>query len=75
MKIKVFFHFPHYIPPDFEGKTGTMEVGEGITVEELLREVGIGQGLKVSVNGRSANINQELKENDIVSFFPLSVGG
>ena len=75
MKVKLFFHFPQYFAPEFEEKTGEIEVEEGITAEELLRKVKIGKGLTVCVNGRLAKSNQKLKENDIVSIFPLSVGG
>lgn len=75
MKVKLFLHFPRYFSSELGERTGTIEVEEEITVKELLKKVKIGEGLKVAVNGRLVKNDQQLKENDIVSVFPLSVGG
>jgi len=75
MKVKLFLHFPQYFSSELGKRTGTVEVEEGITVREFLKRMEVGEGLKVSINGRLVKNDQPLKENDILSVFPLSVGG
>ena len=53
-----------------------LDIKDGISVEQLLSEVGISEDLVflILINGKKSDLNSVLKEGDSVALFP-SIGG
>jgi len=74
VKVKLLGHLMWY--PDVKKKEHQLEVEKGITLEWILRElkVPVSEVSYVSVNGKRAAMDTQVKDNDNIEVIP-SIGG
>ena len=79
MKIEVNLYatLSQYIPGGNKGPTHVVDVEEGTTVSELLRQLGVPtQSAKlIFLDGMHSNLDKELKEGNRLGVFPPVGGG
>ena len=79
MKIEVNLYatLSQYIPDGKKGPTHIMDVAEGTTVNELLRQLGVPiQSAKlIFLDGIHSDLEAELKEGNRLGVFPPVGGG
>ena len=79
MKIQVALYatLSQYLPPGAQNRKAMIEVRDGVTVRDVLNQLGIPQELPniLLVNGRQASEETALKDGEVVSVFPPLAGG
>ncbi len=79
MKIKVNPRLLGEELPDFEEGSKELEVEEGLTMQELLLDLGYQESdlkaFKIMINGRRRGIDYELEAEDEVLATPVSLAG
>ncbi len=79
MKIEVNLYaaLSQYIPDGNKGPTHIVDLEEGTTVSELLRQLGVPtQSAKlIFLDGMHSNLDKELKEGNRLGVFPPVGGG
>ena len=64
-----------YRRPDLQNKS--IEVEEGITLKQFMTDIKLSDSFvdHVIINEKKAALSQQLKDGDMVSFFPMIAGG
>jgi molybdopterin synthase sulfur carrier subunit len=77
IEIKLFYDLAQFLPPGSTKNTGTMDLDEGTTVQDLIELLKLPSDLPKSiiVNGITAKKDTVLKDNDSVAVFPPMAGG
>lgn len=79
MKIEVALYatLAQYLPKGSRGHKATMECADGVTVGQLIDQLGIPKPhpTMVLVNGLNADEDTSLKEGDLLALFPPLAGG
>ena len=76
VKVKLFGPLMDRLPPEQRRLPIEIEVAEGVTVQEVAEQLGIGDlGFVVLINDQEGHRNKRLNEGDVVSFFPPLAGG
>jgi len=79
MKIQVALYatLTKYLPPDAQNRKATIGVKDGITVREVMDQLGIPRDLPniLLVNGRQAPEDTVLRDGETLSIFPPLAGG
>jgi len=75
--IKFFATFRKYLPKSVQGSSYSIEVPDGIQIDELRAQVPVpeDENLIVLINGRPPEVGQVLEEGDTIAFFPAMAGG
>jgi molybdopterin converting factor small subunit len=77
IELRLYASLAAFMPEQTGGKSLTMEVNEGTTIQNLLEQLKVPQEkIKlVFLNGVHANGDEILKEGDRVGIFPAVAGG
>ena len=77
VEVKLFATLAKYLPGGEDGGSATAEVPDGSTVGQLIRRLGIPDGMPriVLINGLDADPEQPLHDGDALSVFPPLAGG
>jgi molybdopterin converting factor small subunit len=79
MKIEIALYatLSQYLPPGAANRKAVIEVRDGVTVREVMTQLGIPQDLPniLLVNGRQAPEHTVLKDGETLSIFPPLAGG
>jgi molybdopterin converting factor small subunit len=77
IELRLYASLAAFMPEQTGGKSLTMEVSEGTTIQNLLEQLKVPQEkIKlVFLNGVHANGDEILKEGDRVGIFPAVAGG
>lgn len=79
MKIEVALYatLAQYLPKGSQGHKATMECADGVTVGQVIDQLGIPKPrpTMVLINGLQAGEDTLLKEGDLLALFPSLAGG
>jgi len=78
IEVRLFATLTRYLPPGTTGKSAVLEVAEGLTLDGLIRQLGIPPELAhlTLVNGiHQKEKNVPLQEGDTIAIFPPVAGG
>ena len=77
IEVRLFANLGRYLPPGTRGDAVALEVPEGATVDDVVRQLAIPAGLPglLLVNGRDATPDRRLRPGDVVSIVPPLAGG
>ena len=77
IEIRLFANLAQLLPPGSKNKRAKIAVKDGITVNELLKELKIPSNTTnvIMVNGTHQNKAIRLNEGDVVSVIPPVTGG
>jgi len=77
VKVQLYAILAKYLPTNAHNKTAILEVAEGTSVQEVLNGLKIPENMPkiLLVNGRNAELDRVLVEEDTVSVFPPIAGG
>jgi sulfur carrier protein ThiS len=77
IKLHLFAAFGNYLPANSKGRTATLTVHEGMTIKDLLQQVGIPlTDVKlVSANGKQTAMEYRMQEGDTIGIYPPVAGG
>jgi molybdopterin converting factor small subunit len=78
IEVRLFSTLTQYLPPGATGKSAVLEVAEGSTVADLIRQLGIAPEMAhlTLVNGiHQRDKNVPLRDADVVAIFPPVAGG
>lgn len=77
VELKLFASLRSYLPEDMSGNDSEIDVEEGKTVGEVIRELNIPEDAPkiFFVNGIHANKARVLKDGDRLALFPPIAGG
>lgn len=79
MKIEVALYatLSQYLPKGSQGHKATMKCADGMTVGEVIDQLGIPmpRPTMILVNGLNADEDTPLKEGDLLALFPPLAGG
>ena len=74
--LKLFGSFRRYLPAESEGHACQVRIPRGAAVGHVLAHFGVpSDGTVTLVNGRSADLEQRLDEDDVLAAFPALAGG
>ena len=77
IEIRLFANLAKLLPPNSKNKRATINVEDGITIDELLNKLKIPPNITsiVMVNGSHKEAKTILNEGDVVSVIPPVAGG
>ena len=77
IEIRLFANLAQLLPPGSKNKRAKITVKDGVTVDELLKELKIPSNVTnvIMVNGTHQNRSTRLNEGDVVSVIPPVTGG
>lgn len=76
VKVKLFGPLKDRLPPEMRRMPIEVEVADSATVQDVAEALGIGDvGAVILVNDQETHRGKQLKDGDIVSFFPPLAGG
>lgn len=76
VEIRLFGPLKRYLPHNAVGQRAILNLTNGATVEELLKELGISNvECIVTVNDVPVNRSHKLNDGDVVSIYPPIAGG
>ena len=77
VEVRLFAYLDKYLPSNARGKRATLELSNSTRADTIIKQLGIPEELAsiVLVNGIHSSSETELKEGDVVSFFPPIAGG
>jgi sulfur carrier protein ThiS len=77
IEVHLFANLADYLPPGGQGGTVRLELPEGATLRDLLRELRVPPELPglLFVNGQDAAPGHRLQNGDVVSILPPLAGG
>jgi sulfur-carrier protein len=75
--VKLFATLQKFLPAGTKGRQAAIEIGEGTTVADLLRQLAIPHtsAHAIMVNGEHREPDATLSEGDSVTIFPPVAGG
>ena len=74
--LQLFANLRKLLPPGGDGASCVLEMAAGATVGQALARLKVPtEPLIVFVNSRHAEMDQELKEGDVIAAFPPIAGG
>lgn len=75
--LKLFATFRQYLPPDSQGHSCQLDLTPGTSVVEVLNrfDVPTDGAAVILVNGRTAEPQQVLQDDDALAVFPAMAGG
>lgn len=76
VEVNLFATLAIYLPRE-AGSSATLQVPDGFTVGQLIRRLGVPDGMPriVLINGLDADPEQPLHDGDALSVFPPLAGG
>jgi len=78
VEVRLFATLTRYLPPESSGKSAVLDVVEGTTLAELIRQLGIPPEMAhlTLLNGiHQLDKDVLLREGDVVAIFPPIAGG
>lgn len=76
VEVRLFGPLKRYLPHDAVGQRAILKLTNGATVEDLLKELKIGDvGCIVTVNDVPVDRSHKLNDGDVVSIYPPIAGG
>ncbi len=77
VKVKLYAGLERCLPAGSEGREAEIEIDDGSTVGRLLEELAVplDQAKLLLVNARHAELDQPLKDGDLLVVFPPVGGG
>ena len=77
IELKLYASFRQYLPKEASGNQGMIQFRDGITINEILKELKIPpEAVKIMfLNGAHAKGDEILQEGDRVGIFPPVAGG
>lgn len=77
IKLHLFAAFGSYLPTNSKGRTATLTVHEGMTIRDLLLQVGIplADVKLVSANGKQTIMEYRMQKGDTIGIYPPVSGG
>jgi sulfur carrier protein ThiS len=76
VEVKITLHgiLRDYLPRNVKGKT-TLQLPEGVTIEEVVQQLKIKQNVSAAVNGVEVQTNHILQSGEELHLFRLIAGG
>ncbi len=76
-EIRLFASFTQYLPPNAEGQKAKLDLDEGTTIKDVLKQLGVPLNTVklVFANGVHADMNYVIQEGDRIGAFPPVAGG
>ncbi len=77
IEIRLFANLAKFLPPGSVNKRAKISVEDDITVEELMKKLGIPFNINniIMINGFHKDIKEKINNGDIVSIIPPVSGG
>lgn len=77
IEVRLFATFRKYLPENAQGQRAQLDLPEGMTVKQVLEQlkVPLDTVKLVFVNSVHADLDQVLKEGDVLGAFPPVAGG
>jgi len=77
VEVRLFATLAPYLPPGSRDGAAIVEVPEGVTPRELIRQLGVPADLErvILVNGTDVPTDRPLRDRDVVTLFPPLTGG
>ncbi len=77
VEARLFATLAAYLPEEGDGRSATLELADGSTVQDVVRSLRIPDDMPflVMLNGRDAALDQPLADGDVLSLFPPLAGG
>ena len=76
MQVKLTLHgiLRDYLPRQAKGKT-TLELPDGITIDEIVQQLKIKQNVSAAVNGTEVETGRVLRDGEALHLFRFIAGG
>jgi molybdopterin converting factor small subunit len=77
VEARLFATLAAYLPEEGDGRSATLELADGSTVQDVVRSLRIPDDMPflAMLNGRDAALDQPLADGDVLSLFPPLAGG
>ena len=77
VKLRLFATYRKYLPAGNDGNTVEVQVPIGTSVGDIasMFDVPLGQDSVILLNGTSPQLDDKVKDGDVISAFPAMAGG